>query len=209
MALFDKLQPLDADTYSSIHRSEKYENFAFAIPVKHTNNVLDEAIEQHKKNPYRIITILNVGNYKSPCNNISSNEEFLYSCSNLSEILNDDWFDEFYKGNNEKINGGLYQCLSIFTPDVRFEKENEKHYFNVLTCFLPNYDLCKSNGIDDETFNKHYRRRINYIYNVLFREKQDILITDEEAIAQFGLDKSKAMMMFLKECTMSTIITTR
>lgn len=155
-------------------------------------------------------TILNFASYTSPGGGYMlgdfAQEESLCSESYLYEVLSHEEFDDYYNYNKEHKNYGLYENRAIFSPDIRFERDNKKYYSHVLTIAAPNYKEAIKNGISHDEIVKTYRKRLNFIYTILSTTTTDLFIAGAWGCGVFGFPKEIAIQLF-KECaTINTIL---
>lgn len=190
---------------ASVIDSILYENYRGTITTKRTD-CLSAAIECNKDN----ITILNFASFTSPGGGYMSGawaqEESLCSESNLYEILNDKQFKEFYDYNKKHKNNGLYEDRAIFTPNVKFTRDNKDYFFNVLTCAAPNYKIAIKNGISSEEIRIVYKERLRFIYEILDIEHQDVFIAGAWGCGVFGNYKDYAIRCYNELATVDTIL---
>lgn len=156
------------------------------------------------------ITILNFASFTQPGGGYlagaMAQEESLCSESNLYEILSDERFDKYYEYNQKHKNNGLYHDRAIFTPDVKFTRDGVDYYFNVITCAAPNYNVAKAHGYSDEKIIETYENRMRFIYNVLRKEQQAVLITGLWGCGVFGYPKELGIKAWEENADMNTLI---
>lgn len=179
------------------------------ICIKETD-CLSGAINMSNQYDESMITILNFASFTQPgggyIQGAMAQEESLCSESNLYEILSDERFDEYYKYNQKHKNNGLYHDRAIFTPDVRFTRSDVDYYFNVLTCAAPNYNSAKAHGYSDEEIIETYENRMRFIYNVLHKEQQGVLITGLWGCGVFGYPRELGIKAWEENANIDTLI---
>ena len=64
-------------------------------------------------------------------------------------------------------NLGLYLNRAIYTPNVRFERDGQVEYCDVITCAAPNYSVGKKYGnVDSATNSKYLDSRIKFVLSI-------------------------------------------
>lgn len=169
-------------------------------------------IDKQREYDETVITILNFASFYRPGGGYMSGawaqEESLCSESNLWEILNDERFENYFSYNTGVAghSKGLYEHRAIFTPDVKFTRvERATHYCNVLTCAAPNY----KNAINKYSHDKIvevYKERLKFIYNILNREHQSLLVAGAWGCGVFGFPRDISEKLFRETATVDTVL---
>lgn len=199
----------DGSIINSACKSSMYEDYRGSVERK-DRDCLSAAIIEKITDPDLDITILNFASFTQPgggyLNGAMAQEESLCSESNLYEILNSKQLEDFYKYNRQNKKAGLYESRAIFTPEVKFTRDGEDFRFNVLTCAAPNYNYAISQGISPKVVEETYRRRVQFIYNILDIEHQDRLIAGAWGCGVFGNSLEFAIRCFEDCATVDTIL---
>ena len=194
------------DTKNSVLNSGIYNHILPSFVFVEETDCVSAAINQYnldKKEDEELIgsiTILNFASYTSPgggfINGAMAQEESLCHESNLYEILSDKKFEYFYEYNAKHKEFGLYQDRYIYTPNVKFIRDNKTYYFNVLTCAAPNYNTFVEKGFRKEEVTLAYIRRLLRIYNTLKEKNQHTLIAGAWGCGVFGFDRELSKEIF-------------
>lgn len=196
----------------SVQESVVYDDYKEIEPkvwIEDTDCV-SAMIDKQREYDETAITILNFASFHEPGGGYISGawaqEESLCSESNLWEILNDEKFDSYYGYNYKHHNDGLYEHRAIFTPDVKFTRIGfGPRYCNVLTCASPNY----KNAILKHSHDKIvevYKERLKFIYNILTRERQSLLVAGAWGCGVFGFPRDISEKLFRETATIDTIL---
>ena len=145
--------------------------------------------------------ILNFASYKEPGGGFMAGsraqEESLCHESFLYNVLCK--FQYYYDWNNENKNLGLYLNRAIYTPNVRFEREEKVEYCDVITCAAPNYSVGKKYGtVSSETNAKWLDSRIKFVLDIAAEQEVDTLILGAFGCGVFGQDATEVISIFKK-----------
>lgn len=121
-------------------------------------------------NEDEITSVLNFASYKNPggqfINGSKAQEECLCHESYLYNVLKE-FNDTFYDWNNKHKNKALYLNRAIYSPYVRFIRDDESVFCDVLTCASPNKTAsCKYGRVSSEENSKVLRDRIEFVLKI-------------------------------------------
>ena len=138
--------------------------------------------------------ILNYASYKHPggyfLGGSSAQEEALCHESNLYPILLA-FDDTYYAWNRQRLNRALYLNRAIYTPDVVFEKDNNRKLADVITCASPNYRTAHTyQQIPLDLNNRTMEERINFMYQIAEAKGVENLIAGAWGCGVFMQDPS-------------------
>ena len=145
--------------------------------------------------------VLNFASYKEPGGGFMAGsraqEESLCHESFLYNVLRQ--FQYYYDWNNQHKNLGLYLNRAIYTPNVRFERDGQVEYCDVITCAAPNYSVGKKYGnVDSATNSKYLDSRIKFVLNIAAGQGVDTLILGAFGCGVFSQDATEVMEIFKK-----------
>lgn len=124
--------------------------------------------------------VLNFASYKNPggmfIKGAKAQEECLCYESYLYNVLNM-LENSFYAYNKKNLNKGLYTDRALYTPDIRFFKENDSIVADVLTCAAPNNSLgIRYNAFSKDENEKTLAERIEFVLDIASSCNVDTLI---------------------------------
>ena len=145
--------------------------------------------------------VLNFASYKEPGGGFMAGsraqEESLCHESFLYNVLRQ--FQYYYDWNNQHKNLGLYLNRAIYTPNVRFERDGQVKYCDVITCAAPNYSVGKKYGnVDSATNSKYLDSRIKFVLSIAAEQGVDTLILGAFGCGVFGQDATEVITLFNK-----------
>ena len=150
--------------------------------------------------------VLNFASYKEPGGGFMAGsraqEESLCHESFLYNVLRQ--FQYYYDWNNQHKNLGLYLNRAIYTPNVRFERDGQVEYCDVITCAAPNYSVGKKySNVDSATNSKYLDSRIRFVLDIAAENQVDTLILGAFGCGVFGQDAEDVCRIFIKYLTSS------
>lgn len=145
--------------------------------------------------------VLNFASYKEPGGGFMvgsrAQEESLCHESFLYNVLRQ--FQYYYDWNNQHKNLGLYLNRAIYTPNVRFERDGQVEYCDVITCAAPNYSVGKKYGNVDSAINSKYLdSRIKFVLSIAAEQGVDTIILGAFGCGVFSQDATEVMEIFKK-----------
>lgn len=145
--------------------------------------------------------VLNFASYKEPGGGFMvgsrAQEESLCHESFLYNVLRQ--FQYYYDWNNQHKNLGLYLNRAIYTPNVRFERDGQVEYCDVITCAAPNYSVGKKYGnVDSATNSKYLDSRIKFVLSIAAEQGVDTIILGAFGCGVFSQDATEVMEIFKK-----------
>lgn len=145
--------------------------------------------------------VLNFASYKEPGGGFMAGsraqEESLCHESFLYNVLRQ--FQYYYDWNNQHKNLGLYLNRAIYTPNVRFKRDGQVEYCDVITCAAPNYSVGKKYGnVDPATNSKYLDSRIKFVLSIAAEQGVDTLILGAFGCGVFSQDATEVMEIFKK-----------
>lgn len=159
------------------------------------------AILQYKKqNPNGKLTVLNFSSYKNPggmfLNGSKAQEECLCHESFLYNVLSQK--QDFYEWNNRHKNKALYLDRGLYSPNVRFERDNLFSCLcDVITCAAPNKSAAqKYQNASDEENTKVLRSRIKFVFDIAKDNSVDTLILGAYGCGVFGQNAKEVASIF-------------
>ena len=146
-----------------------------------------------------VSTVLNFASYKNPggqfINGSKAQEESLCMESYLYNVLKD--FNDYYDWNNKHKNKALYLNRAIYSPNVRFERNKDYIFCDVITCAFPNKKASqKYCGTSDEENSKVLRDRIDFILKIAKDNLVENLILGAGGCGVFGQDPYEVAQIF-------------
>lgn len=126
-------------------------------------------------------------------------EESLCHASVLYNVLDEfkDWFEE----NRDQCNDYLYEDRALYTPLVRFERDDCVAYADVITCAAPNaykWNKTKSSRKNPDAIRHALRHRIDFILQIAAQNRPDVLILGAFGCGHFGNDPQTVADIFAK-----------
>ena len=145
--------------------------------------------------------VLNFASYKEPGGGFMAGsraqEESLCHESFLYNVLRQ--FQYYYDWNNQHKNLGLYLNRAIYAPNVRFERNGQVEYCDVITCAAPNYSVGKKYGnVDSATNSKYLDSRIKFVLNIAAEQGVDTIILGAFGCGVFSQNATEVMEIFKK-----------
>ena len=149
----------------------------------------------------RKIAVLNFASYKNPGGKFiegsSAQEESLCRESFLYNVLRR-FDDSYYSWNRLHTNNHLYSNRAIYSPNVLFERYDEKVWCNVITCAAPNIRAGRNySKVTEEENSKALNERIDLILKIAKEQKIDTLILGAFGCGVFGQDPIEVARTFL------------
>lgn len=151
------------------------------------------------------VAVLNFASYKNPGGKFiegsSAQEESLCHASFLYNVLVS--CSAYYEWNNEHKNRGLYENRAIYSPDVLFQKGQDKRDCDVITCAAPNIIPSRKYnwGVSDEENTKALKSRIKFVLDIAADQKVETLILGAFGCGVFGQDAEEVANIFMDYLT--------
>lgn len=183
-----KIKLWGMDSVSAIIRSH-YENFLIREETKNIN-------DRNKK-----IAVLNFASFKHPggmfLEGSSAQEESLCHESNLYNILSS-FKDTYYYNNSLYTYKNLYCDKALYSPNVVFERADDRFLCDVITCAAPNKKAGQQyNHVTDEENSNALKSRIKFVLDIAEAEKVDVLILGAFGAGVFGQNPSEVAETFI------------
>lgn len=123
--------------------------------------------------------VLNFASHKNPggmfYEGSKAQEEGLCHESFLYNILVSQ--ADYYAWNNQHKNRALYVNRGLYTPDVRFIRDNDTTWCDVITCACPNWGSAEKWGaVTPEENTEALKSRIKFVLDIAADNKVDTLI---------------------------------
>lgn len=167
--------------------------------------VPEDSVEAIMNHSYGKTAVLNFASYKNPggffIGGSRAQEECLCHESFLYNVLK--CFSDYYKWNNDHKNNGLYLNRAIYSPTIRFERNGNVKWCDVISCAAPNYSTYSRFNND---YNKNYdtlKSRIKFILSIAKQQKVDTLILGAYGCGVFGQDAEEVAKIFKEYLTYS------
>lgn len=133
--------------------------------------------------------VLNFASFKNPggmfLNGSRAQEECLCHASYLYNVLAEK--QHFYNDNQCNLNRALYRDRALYSPDVRFFKDDEIVLCDVITCAAPNYTAAKKYcGVSMSDNMEALLSRIKFVIDIAENQNVDTLILGAYGCGVFG-----------------------
>lgn len=144
--------------------------------------------------------VLNFASYKNPggmfIKGSSAQEESLCHESYLYNVLKE--FDKsFYEHNRQNKNKALYTNRAIYSEYIRFMRDEEDVFCDVLTCAAPNKAAAqKYCNVTDRVNYSTLKERIRFVIAVAALNKPDTLILGAYGCGVFGQNPFEVAKVF-------------
>ena len=144
--------------------------------------------------------VLNFASYKNPggmfLKGSSAQEESLCHESYLYNVLKE--FDKgFYEHNRQNKNKALYTNRAIYSEYIRFMRDEEDVFCDVLTCAAPNKAAAqKYCNVTDRLNYSTLKERIRFVIAVAALNKPDTLILGAYGCGVFGQNPFEVAKIF-------------
>lgn len=148
------------------------------------------------------VCVLNFASFKYPgggfINGSKAQEECLCYESFLYNVLSK--FDSsFYEKNRRDTNKSLYKNRTIYSPNIRFFKEDNSCLADVLTCAAPNFSSALKYGISRQENSKALKERIRFILDIASIKHVDTFILGAWGCGVFGQDPKEVASLLVEE----------
>ena len=145
------------------------------------------------------IAVLNFASYRNPGGKFiqgsKAQEECLCHESFLYNILRTQ--TNYYNWNLMHMNNGLYMNRALYTPDIRFFRDNKSVLCDVITCASPNRRRGNNFGrFTNEENAKALASRISFICDIASTRKVDIAIFGAFGCGVFEQDPNEVALNF-------------
>lgn len=148
--------------------------------------------------------VLNFASYKNPggmfIKGSSAQEESLCHASFLYNVLKEK--QSYYDENAKNLNKGAYTNRAIYTPDVKFFKnESDKileENIDVITCAAPNYSVAKYGILTKDKNSQELDSRIKFVLDIAAENKVNNLILGAYGCGVFAQDAQEVATIFKK-----------
>ncbi len=195
------------EIYDCVSKTEVFSNEVINPlnkPKEQSITLTDEdsvsAVFNHQKGR---VCVLNFASFKYPGGGFvrgsRAQEECLCHESFLYNVLNE--FDKtFYEENREDSNNSLYLNRALYSPDIRFFKNDNSCLADVLTCAAPNFSSAyKYNHVSKLKNSVALKQRSQFILNICSTKNVDTLILGAWGCGVFGQDPSEVVNLFVEE----------
>ncbi len=118
-------------------------------------------------------------------------ESFLYNVLSAFE-------DSYYVPNRTDLNKALYKDKALYSPNIRFVRNEREAVCDVLTCAAPNYSTAKKHVTLAEN-NQALRYRVRFILEIAKRENVDTFILGAWGCGVFEQDPKTLAQYFAEE----------
>lgn len=209
------LKNLAADTLKAIEETKVYgpewPNLSMVTPIFRNIDILvpqDSVSCLFNNDMPGKVAILNYADYISPggmfFEGSKAQEEALCHASNLYPILLD--FERtYYKWNESHRNKELYLNRALYTPDVKFIKDNAVTRADVITCAAPNFYAASYQDVSNEENLRVFRQRVKFMDAVARDNGVETLICGAWGCGVFGQDPTQTCRLLLDELTIPNI----
>lgn len=209
------LKNLAADTSRAIEETEIYgpefPSLSMAKPPRREHIVLtpQDSVSCLFNTPLPgKVAILNYADYEKPggcfLEGSKAQEEALCHVSNLYPILLS-FKDSYYKWNKRYPNMGLYLDRALYTPDVKFIKDEAVTRADVITCAAPNLNAASYRDVSKEENLEVFRQRVRFMNAVARDNGVKTLICGAWGCGVFGQDPAQTCRLLLDELTIPNI----
>lgn len=145
------------------------------------------------------IAVLNFASYRNPGGKFiqgsKAQEECLCHESFLYNILRTQ--TNYYNWNLMHMNNGLYMNRALYTPDIRFFRDNKSVLCDVITCASPNRRRGNNFGrFTNEENAKALASRISFICDIASTRRVDIAIFGAFGCGVFEQDPNEVALNF-------------
>ena len=147
------------------------------------------------------VAILNFASYKHPGGGFMvgsrAQEESLCHESFLYNVLRE--FDNtYYEENRNALNKGLYKHRALYSPNVRFIRDNNETICDVITCAAPNFSAAERH-VSREYNNRVLTERVRFVLDIAKRENVDTFIVGAFGCGVFRQDPKVLADCFERE----------
>lgn len=146
------------------------------------------------------VTVLNFSSYKFPGGGFlkgsCAQEECLCHESYLYNVLKT-FTPVFYDWNENHKNKALYLNRGLFSHNVRFERDDETAFANVITCAAPNYATAsKYCNVSRKENSVVLKSRIKFLLSMAYKEDTKVLILGAYGCGVFGQNPEEVARIF-------------
>ena len=146
-----------------------------------------------------ITAVLNFASYNNPGGNFingsKAQEECLCHESYLYNVLKGRI--GYYKINHKNKNRSLYTDRALYSPNVRFIREDKSVFCDVITCAAPNKTAAqKYYNVSDEENSEVLKERIEFVLKIAQDNGVDNLILGAYGCGVFGQDPLEVAKIF-------------
>lgn len=194
--IYDCVSKTEVFSYEVINPLNKQKEQSITL----TDEDSVSAVFNHQKGR---VCVLNFASFKYPGGGFvrgsRAQEECLCHESFLYNVLNE--FDKtFYEENREDLNNSLYINRALYSPNIRFFKNDNSCLADVLTCAAPNFSSAyKYNHVSKWENSTVLKQRAEFILNICSKKNVDTLILGAWGCGVFGQDPSEVAILFIEE----------
>ena len=146
-----------------------------------------------------ITAVLNFASYNNPGGNFingsKAQEECLCHESYLYNVLKGRM--GYYKINHKNKNKCLYTDRALYSPNIRFIREDRSVFCDVITCAAPNKTAAKKYcNVSDEENSEVLKERIEFVLKIAQDNGVDNLILGAYGCGVFGQDPLEVAKIF-------------
>ena len=136
------------------------------------------------------IAVLNFASYKYPGGLFLAGSRAQEECLCMESTLYNTlvrFQDNYYNLNQKALNRALYKNRALYTPDIVFERGQEKMVADVLTCAAPNIGAArKYQAVPDEENSCVLRSRVEFMRSIFEENRVDTAILGAWGCGVFG-----------------------
>ena len=147
------------------------------------------------------IALLNFASYKHPGGGFikgsRAQEEALCQESFLYNVLKEFEYN-YYIENRNSLNNGLYRNRALYSPNIRFVREQGMKTCDVISCAAPNFSVAK-NSVSREVNNQALAERVRFILETIKEEQVDVFIAGAFGCGVFQQDPQVLAQCFCDE----------
>lgn len=179
--------------FVSVKRDDKKQNITL------TDGDSVSAVFNHQKGK---VCVLNFASYKNPggmfLRGSKAQEECLCHESFLYNVLSE--LDDYYTSHFQTLNRSLYTNDALYTPNIRFFRDNKNCLADVITCAAPNYKAAsKYHNVSKFENLSVLKDRTRFVLDVASEEQVDTLILGAWGCGVFGQDPTEVAECFMNE----------
>lgn len=157
------------------------------------------AVFNHQKGK---VCVLNFASYKNPggmfLRGSKAQEECLCHESFLYNVLSE--LDDYYTSHFQTLNRSLYTNDALYTPNIRFFRDNKNCLADVITCAAPNYKAAsKYHNVSKFENLSVLKDRTRFVLDVASEEQVDTLILGAWGCGVFGQDPTEVAECFMNK----------
>lgn len=149
--------------------------------------------------PGEKVCALNFASYKNPgglfLKGSKAQEECLCHESFLYNVLKE--FPDYYRWNFKNANRSLYLNRALYSPDIIFERGEQRKKCDILTCAAPNKSAAQNySGVTEFENTEALKSRIHFLLSVAAEEGVTTLILGAYGCGVFGQNPNEVAAIF-------------